>query len=190
VSRIENWAFAYCNQLKSFVIPKSVVHLGSNPFRGCDQLEIINCKSDKFVIEGGSLLSIDKKNLISCLSKEAYYNIPKGVTSIENGAFSLCGRLTNISIPDTVRKIGDFAFSGCISLQSISIPFSVTHIGIQAFFNCETLTQIKIPNSIVHIGDGAFGACDSLKQIIVSKGNKDRVGEMLPQWCWYKIIEE
>ncbi|MBQ2553634.1 MAG: leucine-rich repeat domain-containing protein, partial [Prevotella sp.] len=48
-------------------------------------------------------------------------NIPNGVKSIGNLAFTGCSSLTSIRIPDSVESIGDWAFSGCNVLKSIYI---------------------------------------------------------------------
>ena len=56
------------------------------------------------------------------------YKLPNNVTSIGNGAFYNCTRLTSIVIPDSVTSIGSNAFSGCTSLTKITIPDSVTSI--------------------------------------------------------------
>ena len=49
----------------------------------------------------------------------AQVNIPNGVTSIGNGAFSEFSSLDRITIPDSVTSIGNSAFSGCSSLENI-----------------------------------------------------------------------
>ena len=48
-------------------------------------------------------------------------NLPKGVTSIEDGAFRGCTSLISISLPDGVTRIGDWAFESCSNLEEISL---------------------------------------------------------------------
>ena len=69
------------------------------------------------------------------------------VTSIGNGAFDYCSRLTSVVIPDSVTSIGQYAFSGCSSLESVVIPDSVTSIDSTAFYDCDSLTGIKVDSN-------------------------------------------
>ncbi len=91
--------------------------------------------------------------------------IPTGVTSIGNGAFTNCSNLTSIEIPTGVTSIGDNAFQDCSSLSSIEIPNSVTRIGNNAFSGCTNLSSITLPNNVTSIGDSSFQGCSSLSSI-------------------------
>lgn len=92
------------------------------------------------------------------------------VTTIGEGAFSNCSKLTSITIPNTVTTIGSDAFNHCTSLTSVNIPDGVTKIEIDAFCYCSSLTSITIPDSVTSIGDGAFYQCYSLTSVTISNG--------------------
>ncbi len=97
-------------------------------------------------------------------------DIPSGVTSIGNGAFSYCSSLTSIEIPSGVTSIGIAAFQNCSGLTSIEIPSGVTSIGSQAFYRCSSLTSINIPSGVTSIGSQAFSNCSSLTSIEIPSG--------------------
>lgn len=92
------------------------------------------------------------------------------MTSIGEGAFNDCEKLTTVSIPASVTNIGNYAFGHCSNLTSIEIPASVTTIGEEAFNNT-ALTSIEIPASVTSIGNGAFIDCEKLTSITVAEGN-------------------
>ena len=96
--------------------------------------------------------------------------LPSSVTSIGNGAFNLCWKLTDVTIPDSVTSIGDQAFSKCGGLKSVIIPNSVTSIGVEAFSGCSVLTSVTIPDSVTSIGRYAFGGCEGLKNVTIGSG--------------------
>ena len=163
VTNIGNGAFSYCDLLTKIKIPSSVVNMNGNPF--LEWNGDLHNESKAFIYEHQVLFNKDKTTLIAYRSKEKNYIIPNSVTSIGDGAFSMCESLTNIKIPKSVTNIGYSAFLGCKSLSSINIPNSVTNIGYSAFSECRSLTNIKIPNSVTSIGDWAFSSCSSLTSI-------------------------
>ena len=87
------------------------------------------------------------------------------LTSIGDGAFCDCGRLTSVTIPDSVTSIGEGAFLWCSSLKSVTIPDRVTSIGNGAFHSCSSLTGVTIGDSVTTIGEGAFRGCSSLASV-------------------------
>src|SRR5450830_1067881 len=89
------------------------------------------------------------------------------VTTIGNGAFFDCLKLTSVTIPNSVTSIGDKAFYGCSFLTSVTIPNSVTTIGNGAFYDCLKLTSVTIPNSVTSIGDNAFYGCTFLTSVTI-----------------------
>ena len=49
-------------------------------------------------------------------------SIPRGVTSIPDGAFYNLSSITEIIVPESVKTCGKSAFQGCYSATNISIP--------------------------------------------------------------------
>jgi len=67
-----------------------------------------------------------------------------GVTTMGEGAFAGCSKLSNVTIPNSITAIRDGVFAGCTGLSSITIPNSITTIGTYAFGVCTGLTNIYI----------------------------------------------
>ena len=70
--------------------------------------------------------------------------------------------VTEIIVPDYVTSINEGAFKGCSKLTSVTIGSGVTSIGNDAFEDCSLLTSIVIPDGVTSIGDYAFENCSSL----------------------------
>ena len=90
---------------------------------------------------------------------------------------------TDVNIPNGVTSIGDYAFSEFSSLDRITIPDSVTSIGNGAFFDCLYLTRITIPSSVTSIGNSAFFGCSSLENIYY-KGTEEQWNAITKDDSW------
>jgi hypothetical protein len=165
---IGDYVFNDCRQLERIIIPSSVTSIGKNPFVNC------RCKvkslSQHFIIKNGLLFSSDMKTLISCLYDSEVIDIPKGVVSIGDSAFSNCSNIVHLAIPNTVKTIGSFAFCDCKLLKSISVPKSVQKIENSSFLDCKSLEVIRIFNRDIDIDPFQFSRdCDSLKAIQIPR---------------------
>jgi len=119
----------------------------------------------------GVLFNKDKTTLIQCPGGLfETYMIPSSVTSIGDGSFAGCRKLTNIPIPDSVTNIGNGAFNAC-TLTNVMIGNHVTRIGEQAFSWCLRLTSVTISESVNTIGRDAFLECINLANVTVVDGN-------------------
>ena len=193
VSRIGDMAFFGCRKLESLYLPESVSEIGNSVFTGCDRLTEISVDEDNntYCDEDGILFTKDKKVLLKCpIYKDiGEYDIPETVTTIGNGAFEWCKKLTDVSMQNGIQIIGNHAFDGT-NIKSIAIPDSVTSIGSNAFSRCNMLETVKlstgltgieygllfdtdglesieIPYRVQVIGQASFSSCDNLKSIII-----------------------
>ena len=119
--------------------------------------------------ENSQLTSIGDGVFYGC-AKLTSITIPDGVKSIGNYAFAGCSALESITIPGSVLSIGDSAFEGCTALESITIPSSVLSIGYSAFEECTALKSITIPGSVLSIGQRTFAGCSGLESAIIADG--------------------
>ena len=104
------------------------------------------------------------------------------VDTIEEGAFSYCVNLPEISFPDTLRTIDDDAFLKCLSLERVNLN-KVSYIGEGCFVET-AIEEITIPATLTEVGiyfeadedtetyaHGPF-AGKNLKKVIFSDGIK------------------
>ena len=144
VTHIGDYAFG-SQLIKTIIIPNSVVFIGTNPFVGCEQLEAIECLSDRYVVHNNVLYSSDMKRLVFCGFKGNTFIVPDTVELIDRSAFEYNKSIVQVNIPSSVISIGQCAFWGCENLKNVILPHSIMKIAIDAFDNCESLDHIYIP---------------------------------------------
>ena len=83
--------------------------------------------------------------------------IAANATSISDGAFSNCKKLSTINIPK-VTTVGESAFSGCTNITQSNVPLSnFSSIGLNAFADTG-ITQITLSSKISEFPN-AFSGC-------------------------------
>lgn len=128
-----------------------------------------------YAFEGcASLKKIDIPQNITQIGEYAFcacgiesFDVPSGVTRIENNTFSSCDRLKEIQLPAGLKEIGYGAFLGCDSFVDIELPSAVEKIDMCAFRMCDRLRSVVIPNNVTEILYGVFADCESLESITV-----------------------
>lgn len=120
VTSIGHEAFRGCTGLTRIMIGKNVTNIGYGTFLGCMGLTsiIVDNENTKYHSAGNCLIETATKTLILGCKTSA---IPSdgSVTSIENSAFYYCRDLTSITIPDSITSIGYGAFRSCSGLTNI-----------------------------------------------------------------------
>jgi hypothetical protein len=159
ITNIEAWAFQLCGVLTNVTMGKGVISLGDEAFAQCQSLTTITVDpaNPAYCSVNDVLFNKTKTILIQFPvgNGATTYNIPDGVTSIADDAFSAWRGLTNITMPNSVTSIG-FASFNLGSLTSIKLSTNLTSIGQSSFSGTPRLTSITIPNSVTSIGDSAF----------------------------------
>ena len=112
------------------------------------------------------------------------------VSSIGDRVFMNCG-MTGVTIPDSVTSIGDGAFYGCWRLSdangfvivrnalysyhgadgAVTIPDTVKVLDAFAFHECDNIKSVTIPAGVTAIPEGAFEGCSRIKSFKVSPDN-------------------
>ena len=197
VVKIAEKAFANNAFVKEIVFPSTLREIGSQAFLNCVALEKISpltasmdnasiavgqfsrCKSlrafevdpanPNFTAVDGVLFN--KEGTVLCLyplgRRDEFYQVPDGVESVADVAFTGNVYIKTVKFPWTLRTIGSGAFSNCRSLESalfFPVVNSLRKIGGHAFSGCDALKSIKLPDGLREIGSWAF-QCRSLETV-------------------------
>ncbi len=141
VNTIGSYAFYYCADLTSVIIPESVTDIGHHAF--------YNCMNLTSVILPEGVTSICNHVFCNCNSLTSIA-LPQSVTSIEDYAFHGCRNLTSITIPESVTTIGNEAFSYCDNLSSIISKATIPPTcEVTAFSNVNKSIPIYVHSSSI-----------------------------------------
>lgn len=161
---------------------KDVTHIGSNAFRGRDNM--ISVTLPDTVIEIGTAAFAECDSLTTVV-------LSKSLTTITNYAFEKNPLLTSIVLPSSLTSVGSYIFQDCISLKQINIPKSLTDWHSHAFSYCglETVTfeegletigfsafsvtkikHVTLPNSLIKLEPYAFSGCVELETVELNEG--------------------
>ena len=77
------------------------------------------------------------------------------IASIGAEAFKNCRQLISVNIPNGVSSIGDAAFSNT-GFNTFTLPDNVTTLGIGVFQNSSSLTQVTLPSNLTEIPASTF----------------------------------
>ncbi len=180
VLRIEDRAFAYCENMVSISLPESLVSIGTDAFTICKKLDGVVLPEglqylgdSAFSYSGITSINIPRgitKIPAYCFSMSnlRHLVIPEHVTAIEKAALSST-KLKSIVIPGTVTEFGDYLLSECTELTSVTLPSNMTYLPDCSFASCTSLTSIVLPDSLTSIGKWSFSGCTSLTNVSIPK---------------------
>lgn len=124
VTGIDEYAFEYCSNLVSIVLPESITTIGAKAFYYCSKLETIEMLGD--VTNIGDYAFEKCKNL-------KVFTFSNDIQEIGCGAFWGCSSLESVVIPDSITAIGGNAFYSCTNLSEIIIPDTIEDVGYCTF---------------------------------------------------------
>ncbi len=161
---IEGGAFSNCFFLVDEIdIPEGVTRIGEYAFEACTQVRAINLPS---TLVDGTGIGYKK----DAIGSNAFYgchllekmNIPENVTKILGSTFQDCYELTEIDLPSTINLIEGYAFSNCSKLQDIKVSAVVPPtVRYGAFNGINTSTcTIHVPKGTLEQYKAADGWMD------------------------------
>ena len=153
-------------------------------FEGCTNLVAVTLPAN--------ITRIDNKAFMGCSSLQYVYEMPDGVTLINDHAFDGCSSLGSINLPASLRMVSAGMLRNCSSLRWINIPEGVTYYGDEAFAGCTALTQVKVhettPPVINTVYDDPFPTRADIT-LIVPPHTKEAYSSA-PYWQEFKNFQE
>lgn len=133
-------------EIKSVVIPDSVIEIGERAFYTCLQLEEVTM--------GNGVKKIGQEAFAGCFKMKTIH-LSDSLQEIGLRAFNFCEFLEALELPSSLRNIEMEAFGNCISLKSLNIPDGVQAIPPGTFDRCSSMEELYIPSSVTKIGAGS-----------------------------------
>ena len=204
IKEINDSAFYHC-AFTSFVVPKSVTHIGKKAFSYIYTLKEITILGNVTVINDATFMQCQNLKIVS---------LPDTVEIVGTEAFSGCYNLSEVNIGEnsSLHTIKEYAFYSCEKLNHIFLPKSLSNIEPLAFANCIALAtfeidprnqaflvldeniytkdlsvfvykapagqaHVTIPSSVRKIGAGAFGFTRTLILTFEENSELEVIGE-------------
>lgn len=167
VIRINQYAFEYCEELSSVVIPNSVTYIAPSAFHGCTALTSVAIPNS--VTQIGSSAFQDCTGLVKV-------SLTDGLERIDPSAFAYCTSLTSLFIPKSVK-----------SIWGTTAGYQNYVKGISIITGCKKLTSIVVDKE-----NSTYDSRDDCNAIIETASNKLIAGcgkSIIPQGVKYLSIE-
>ena len=161
-------AFGDCLTMTQVILPDSVMVIGGGAFFRCTELTDLTLPAGLVTLGGGAFEECRK------LANVTMPQMPD-LTEIGEDVFYLCDGLTNLDFY-TADTIQDGMFSYCQGLTEVTIPDCVTVIGEGALWHCDSMTKITLSSQLKRLDDHALYDCDVLEEVIFT-GNAPMIGE-------------
>lgn len=165
LKKIRLAAFAYCKSLEEITLPEGLTALGSGAFAACYKLKSINIPgSITSWCEGRDSFDTEDGHFTQCKSLKEV-TIPSQLSKIYSDMFSDCTSLEKVNMHSGITEIDNHAFEKT-AIRSIDIPEGLTRIGYDAFGDCEKLVSVVLPESLNNLGVRVFADCTNLENVV------------------------
>lgn len=174
ITRIESDAFLGCIAMPEFVIPESVIYLGSVP--DSKLITSLTLPDNLEFFGGASHTSIREIRL------------PRNITTVNFACFYECEELERVYAASPLVEVQTAAFAGCGKLVEIPSLLDVELVGSSAFQNCTSLKRLIFSNKLKSIGEHEYGgesmgiasSCSCLEEVDLGGSITE-----LPRQCFW-----
>ena len=158
-----NSPFCDNDRIKSVVISEGITSIGEFAFSFCNNLKTATLPTSlKTIKRNGFMPHIDEYIVHQNLYGLTEITIPSKVTEIAKYAFSGTA-IKSVTIPASVTTVGEGAFGECQKLETVR--YSGKIIGDIMFVRCLKLKNFTITKSTKEIVGGCFNYCENLMLI-------------------------
>lgn len=140
-------------EIRSVIIPDSIIEIGQNTFANCNKLESVN------ISENSALRIIGRNAFSGCSSLKSLY-VPKGVEQILDSAFNNCGSIEFFEVDEVnafyksdnghLIDINNVLIKG---VNNVTVPEGVIKLEEASFRRCSLIDRLYIPTSVNEIGN-------------------------------------
>ncbi len=160
-------AFLECAALTAIKIPASVTTIHERAFDKCYNLSAFTVAPGScFKAIDGILYDSTGTQLLSCPQGKTASVVPEGVTSLTDGAFNGCIKLTSVKLPKSLKALSN-NFSDCDAL--VTVDFGGVETINRSFVWPKALKTLTIPGT-VKIISASFQECPALNNVILKEG--------------------
>lgn len=116
----------YNTGITKFSVHSFMKEIGVGAIGACKALANVTCRKDNddFTVKDGILYTKDFSRIIACPASRgvADLKVADGTTTIDDGAFMYCTKISKVTLPATISYIGKKAFFNCTALRMFIIP--------------------------------------------------------------------
>ena len=178
VTTIEQYAFAYCDNLRSVTIPMGITSIGESAFRGFDNLKEVYFQSNTPIV--GTPYMFGDPTKVTIYVPGPVVDSYKNAEGWEEYKDVIVGYQPNNQIwyTSTTDNVINPSYTNGYVANIISNTYEngigvivfdddIYAIGYNTFFNNNQLLSITIPNSVTTIEHSAFQMCNNLQEVII-----------------------
>ena len=172
LTSIPEGAFAYCKNLKTIKLPRTITSIRDEAFYNCQSLTNIEG------LDKCNLKSIGSAAFSNCKALENLDFSKSTFTNVPSKAFNGCSALAKITLPNTLTTIGGYAFYACYGIPQLDLSnTALTTLENYALYQMRETTKFSLPDSISSIGTHAFSVSTSNGAVptILPASLKDKV---------------